>query len=114
MIKKIKGNLRPVQDKVLVTDMHFGEQVTEAGIIIKDDDGKGHGIYPRWGKVYALGPKNKEDFNIGDWILIAHGRWTHGITLDTNDGEVVVRMVDNKDILMASPNKPNDAYIGTE
>ena len=49
----IKGDLRPVKNRVLVTDMFFGEQKTKGGIIISDDDGQTRGIYPRWGKVYA-------------------------------------------------------------
>ena len=37
MYNTLQGNLRPIKDKVIVSDMYFGEQVTEAGIIIKDD-----------------------------------------------------------------------------
>jgi len=114
MYNTIKGDLKPIKDKVLVIDMHFGEQVTLGGIIIRDDDGTAHGVHPRWGRVWAKGPTNEEDFEVGDWILIAHGRWTHGIKLETEKGEVTVRMVDNKDILMASKDKPNDVIIGTE
>ena len=50
-INAIKGTPRAFGNNVLVTDMHFGEQVTEGGIIIADDDGKTRGIYPRWAKV---------------------------------------------------------------
>ena len=34
------------------------------------DDGQTRGIYPSWGKVYAKGLKNIDDYEIGDWILI--------------------------------------------
>tara|TARA_B100000242_G_C42808256_1_gene375842 strand:+ start:56 stop:400 length:345 start_codon:yes stop_codon:yes gene_type:complete len=114
MYNTIKGNLRPIKDKVIVTDMHFGEQTTQAGIIIKDDDGTNQGIHPRWAKVWAKGPKNEDDFQVGDWVLIAHGRWTRGIKLETEDGEIIVRMIDNNDILMANHEKPNDVWVGTE
>ena len=114
MYNTLQGNLRPIKDKVIVSDMYFGEQVTEAGIIIKDDDGKEHGIHPRWGRVWAKGPKNKEEFECVDWILIAHGRWTHGIKLAVEGEEIVVRMVDNKDILASSKEKPSDVFIGQE
>ena len=110
----IKGNLKPIKDKVLVSDMHFGEQKTASGLIIKNDDGTTRGIYPRWGKVYAKGPDNIEDYKVGDWILIEHGRWTRGITLDDGNGEKVVRMVENSSVLMYSVEKPNDVYIGAE
>ena len=56
----ITGELRPIQNRVLVTDMHFGEQKTKSGLIISSDDGETRGIYPRWGKVYAKGPTKKK------------------------------------------------------
>ena len=37
--------------------MHFGEQKLRSRLIVLDDDGTGRGIYPRWGRVYAKGPK---------------------------------------------------------
>lgn len=114
MFNTVKGNLKPIKDKVIVSDMHFGEQKTASGIIIRDDDGTAHGVHPRWGRVWAKGPTNKEEYEVGDWILIEHGRWTHGIKLETDAGGITVRMVDNKDILMASKDKPNDVIIGTE
>lgn len=114
MSNVIKGNLKPIKDKVLVSDMHFGEQKTASGLIIKNDDGTTRGIYPRWGKVYAKGPDNIEDYKVGDWILIEHGRWTRGITLDDGNGEKVVRMVENSSVLMYSEEKPSDVYIGAE
>ena len=66
-MKKQYGTLRPVQDRVIVKDMHFGERKTAGGLIIRSDDGKDYGIRPRWGKVYAKGPMNKDDYQIGDW-----------------------------------------------
>lgn len=110
----VKGKLQPVQNRVIVSDMHFGEQVTKGGIIISNDDGTTRGIYPRWGKVYAKGSKNTDDYNIGDWILIEHGRWTRGITVDDGDGEKVLRMVEAESVLAVSEEKPNDVSIGEE
>ena len=114
MFNTVKGNLKPIKDKVIVSDMHFGEQKTASGIIIRDDDGTAYGVHPRWGRVWAKGPTNEEEYEVGDWILIEHGRWTHGIKLETDAGDITVRMVDNKDILMSSKDKPNDVIIGTE
>ena len=37
-INAIKGNLKPIGNRVLVSDMHFGEQKTKSGLIILDDD----------------------------------------------------------------------------
>lgn len=110
----VKGKLQPVQNRVIVSDMHFGEQVTKGGLILRNDDGTTRGIYPRWGKVYAKGSKNTDDYNIGDWILIEHGRWTRGITVDDGDGEKVLRMVEAESVLAVSEEKPNDVSIGEE
>jgi len=53
----IKGKPRAIGNRVLVSDMYFGEQTTASGLIISTDDGKERGIYPRWGKVYSKGPE---------------------------------------------------------
>ena len=113
-INAIKGTPRAIGNRVLVSDMYFGEQKTSSGLIISADDGKTRGIYPRWGKVYSKGPDNKDDYNIGDWILVEHGRWTRGILLDTKDGELEVRMVEAESVLAMSKEKPSGVHIGAE
>jgi hypothetical protein len=35
--------------------MDMGEQTTAAGIVIASDDGKAHGVKPRWAEVYKVG-----------------------------------------------------------
>jgi len=113
-INTIKANsLRAISNRVLVTDMHFGEQTTTSGLIISTDDGKERGIYPRWAKVYAKGPDNKDIFDIGQWILVEHGRWTRGMALDVEGQEIEVRMVEAESILAYADQKPNGLNIGT-
>ena len=109
----VKGKLRPLKDKVIVYNMHFGEQKTSGGLIVLGDDGKDRGIYPRWGQVYAVGPEHKEEFTVGDWILVEHGRWTRGITYeeDTALDPITIRMVDNNCVLLWAKEKPNDLNI---
>ena len=113
-INAIKGNLRAIGKRVLVTDMHFGEQVTKGGIILGNDDGKTRGIYPRWAKVYSKGPDNVDDYEVGQWILIEHGRWTRGMKVETEDGEIEIRMVEEESILAYSDKKPEGISIGAE
>lgn len=113
-LNAIKGKVRAVGNRVLVTDMYFGEQVTKGGIVISNDDGKTRGIYPRWAKVYAKGPSNNDEYNVGDWILIEHGRWTRGMLIDDGDCEKEIRMVDSECVLAYSDEKPNDVAIGSE
>jgi len=110
----IQGTPRAVGDRVLVTDMYFGEQTTKGGIILTNDDGKTRGIYPRWAKVYSKGPENKDEYEIGHWILIEHGRWTRAISIDTGEGEFDIRMVDKDCILAYSDEKPESVSIGNE
>lgn len=109
-----KGKLEPIADRVLVTDMYFGEQKTKGGIILTDDDGKTRGIYPRWAKVYKKGPRNKEPYEVGQWILVEHGMWTRGINLDDGNGEKLVRMVDPDAIVIYADEKPEGFSLGKE
>jgi co-chaperonin GroES (HSP10) len=103
---KAKVNkLKPLHDTIIVSDMEFGERITQSGLIMPNDDMKSSGIRPRWAKVYAIGPKQK-DVKVGQYIYIAHGRWTRGITIETPEGEKVIRKVDNNDVLLVS-----DEYI---
>lgn len=107
-IKVYQGKLTPIKDRVLVTDMEFGEQKTAGGIIIASDDGLTRGIHPRWGRIIAKGHSNQDDYEIGDWILIEHGRWTRGVTMESEGNKMVVRMVEAESILGVSKEKPQD------
>ena len=112
----IKGTARAIGEDVLVTEMHFGEQTTAAGLIISSDDGDTRGIYPRWGKVYSKGPRNKESYEVGHWVLVEHGRWTRSIKMQEDDDseELEIRMIDADNILAYSSEKPDDVAIGAE
>ena len=107
-VSKIDGTLRPILNHVLVTDMDFEEVKTAAGIVIPSQNGKSSGIKPRWGRVYAVGPEQKE-VSANEWVFVEHGRWTRGITIEDNDGvQKVVRRVDIDAILMSADEKPAD------
>jgi len=110
----ITGTLKPIGNRVLVTNMHFGEQRTRSGLIISNDDGQTRGIYPRWGQVHAKGPDNNESYEVGDWVLVEHGRWTRGIKIDEGSGEQEIRMVEAESILAVSNEKPSDVQLGAE
>ena len=102
-----KTTVRAIRDHVIVQDMYFGERKTDTGIILLDDDGKDVGIKPRWAKVYAVGPK-QADVKKGEWILIEHGRWTRGFTIEEDGNEIVIRRVDPENIMASAPEKPSD------
>ena len=75
MLTETTGTFKPLRDGILVSNMEFGEQRTEGGIIIMSDDGKSTGFHPRWGKVLAVGPKQL-DVKIGQYVLVVLGRWS--------------------------------------
>ena len=100
-----RETFRALRDDVIVEEMAFKERKLQSGIILLDDDGKGHGIRPRWGKVYAIGPE-QTDVTVGQWIMVAHGRWTRGVKIADGNGETVIRKVDNADILLVSDDDP--------
>jgi len=103
--------IKALQDNVLVADMEFDTRLSRGGIIIPNDNGTSLGIRPRWGRVYAVGPKQK-DVEVGQWIMVAHGRWTRGIDINdgTSDHKRTIRKIDPKDILLVSddPDRPRD------
>lgn len=106
---KIK-KLLPLRDNIIVSDMDFDERISHGGIVLLNDDMKSSGIRPRWAKVYAVGPDQK-DVNVGQYILISHGRWTRGIKIEDDTGVHVIRKVDNDDVLMVSDQPVNDQTL---
>ena len=103
-----KHQIHPLNDSVIVTDMMFDERFTTSGIVLLNDNGKSTGIRPRWGRIYAVGPEQK-DYSVGDWICVAHGRWTRGVEIEDVEGNAVtIRKVDPKDILLISDEQPSD------
>ena len=102
---KVNHDIVPLKKRVLVSDMHFGETKTAGGIIVPDDDGTAGGIHPRWAKVYAVG-RDQEDVKVGEWIVIAHGRWSRAFKVVKEGKELEVRMIDENDILLVSDTEP--------
>ena len=109
----VENDITPLKNRVLVSDMHFGETKSKGGIIIVDDDGTAGGIHPRWGKVYAVG-KDQVDVKVGEWIMVSHGRWSRAFKLKRKEKgsagdigvELEVRMIDENDILLVSQDEP--------
>lgn len=103
--------LTPIHDKVIVTDLERGEKTTKAGIIIMDDSTVAageRGIRPRWARVYAVGPEQK-DVTVGEWILLEHGRWTLGQDLTEENGEITrIWLADHEAILAVSDERPEE------
>lgn len=107
-----REQLKPLNDSVIVGDMTFDERISTGGIVLLNDNGKSLGIRPRWGRVYAVGPDQK-DVQVGEWVCIAHGRWTRGIEIEDETGKQTLRRVDPGDILLQSAEQPNDETFST-
>ena len=78
-----REQIKALHDDVLVYDMAFDVRLTNGGIFLLNDNGKGYGIRPRWGRVYATGPE-QQDVTVGQWVLVEHGRWTRGVYTTQN------------------------------
>jgi co-chaperonin GroES (HSP10) len=106
MNTRVEGIFKPLRDGILVRNMDFGEQKTASGLIVLSDDGKAGGIHPRWGEVIAVG-NEQEDVSVGQYVMVAHGRWSRGFELN---GETV-RTVDPKDVLGIQDEEPDNTIF---
>ena len=104
------NHLRALKDTVLVTDMVFKERKLNSGLILPSDNGTSLGIRPRWGRVFAVGPE-QTSVTVGQWICVAHGRWTRGVEIQDENGTNTIRKIDPKDILLVSDEEPNDSTM---
>ena len=114
---EVDHDIQPLKKRVLVSHMHFGESKTKGGIILMDDDGTAEGIHPRWAKVYAIG-KQQKDVKVGQWVMVAHGRWSRAFKVAKEGVELEVRMIDENDILLVSDTEPEQnrkqaGYVNT-
>lgn len=103
---EVDGTIKPLHDSVIVTDMDFSGRQLNSGVILLGDDGKTDGIRPRWAKVFAIGPDQK-DVIPGQWVLIEHGRWSRGLKISKDGEEIVIRRADPKAIIFVSNDKPS-------
>jgi co-chaperonin GroES (HSP10) len=107
---EIKGKLTAIKDRVFVTDMDDGEKVTRGGILIPGDDKTNRGIRDRWARVYLVGPE-VTDLAPGDWVLVKHGRWTPGVTLEQGGEETKVWLVEYPEsVLCVADEVPADVH----
>ena len=102
---QIDGEIRPLKNNIIVTDMSFESRQLASGIVLLGDDGKTDGIRPRWARVYAIGPE-QQDVSVGQWVLVEHGRWSRGVKIVENGEEITIRRADPEAIIFVSDQKP--------
>lgn len=105
--------IRALNKDIIISNMSFDEMTTSSGLILRSDDGKSHGVKPRWGQIYKVGPMQKE-FKIGQWILVEHGRWSRKVRIHDGDSEKFIQKIDIDCILAVSDDPPGqeDIIIG--
>jgi co-chaperonin GroES (HSP10) len=110
----LKNQIKALHDHVIVSEMIFDQRITQSGLILMNDNGTTLGIRPRWGRVYAVGPNQKE-ISVGQWICVAHGRWTRGLDIEDETGRHTIRRIDPEDILLItdSDQMPQDDSMST-
>ena len=98
---------KPLHDRVVVKRLETDEK-TSGGIILPSDDGQARGIHPRWCRVLAKGHENNDEYEVGDWILVEHGRWTRGLQVEmAQEGKITIRAVEAQSVLGVSKTKPD-------
>lgn len=112
--KLSKTQIKALHDHVIVSEMIFDQRITQSGLILPSDNGTTLGIRPRWGKVYAVGPR-QQDVQVGQWVCVAHGRWTRGLDIEDESGKRTIRRIDPADILLISDSEemPQDDTMST-
>jgi co-chaperonin GroES (HSP10) len=102
---EVDGEIKPLHDSVIVTEMTFEGRQLQSGVILLGDDGKTDGIRPRWARVYAIGPE-QSDVRVGQWVLVEHGRWSRGLKILKEGQEITIRRADPKAIIFVTDEKP--------
>jgi co-chaperonin GroES (HSP10) len=112
--KLSKSQIKALHNHVIVAEMAFDQRITQSGLILMNDNGTTLGIRPRWGRVYAVGPK-QQDVRVGQWVCVAHGRWTRGLDIEDESGKTTIRRIDPNDILLISYSEqmPQDDTMST-
>lgn len=104
---EIDGEIKPLHNSIIVTEMSFEARQLSSGIVLLGDDGKTDGIRPRWAKVYAVGPE-QQDVQVDQWVLVEHGRWSRGVKIIKDGEEIIIRRADPEAIIFVSDNQPEN------
>ena len=48
---------------------------------------------------------------MGQWLMVAHGRWSRALKVEKDGIAQEVRMIDENDILLVSDEEPSDADV---
>ena len=103
-------NFTPLHDKVVgrMIETVGAVRQTESGLYLGlDDESSETFVRPRWFEVTHVGDEQK-DVVPGQYVLVPHGRWSHGFNLDGSLAEVdKLFQIDHTDMLLVSDEAPN-------
>lgn len=103
--------IRPLQNRVLAELMGLEQRVTSSGIIIQSENGKDRGIRPRWARVRLVG-EDIDWVKPGQYVLVAHGRWSRQFNCEHNGEKMKLVHLDNNECLIVTDELPDDDYVG--
>ena len=103
--------IRPLRERVLAELLGLDTRVTASGIIIQSENGKDRGIRPRWAHVKLVG-EGIDWVKPGQYVLVAHGRWSRQFECEHDGEKLKLVHLDNKECLIVSDELPEDDYIG--
>jgi len=100
--------ITPMRGKITVQILEDPrkEKVTKEGVILLADDYTEAGIRPRWFKAVAVHPEEK-DVKEGDYVLVAHGRWSREYIYDTEDEKQYIMVCESESVLGISDEFPD-------
>ena len=103
--------IRPLSNRVLAELMGLDDRVTSSGIIIKSENGKDRGIRPRWARVVLVG-EGIDWCKPGQYVLVAHGRWSRQFECEHAGEKLKLVHLDNKECLIVTDEEPQDDFVG--
>ena len=104
--------IKPLKNRVLAELMGLEQRVTASGIIIQGENGKDRGIRPRWAKIRLVG-EGIDWCEPGQYVLVAHGRWSRQFECEHNGEKLKLVHLDNKECLIVTDEEPMDDFVGT-
>lgn len=103
--------IRPLRERVLAELLGLDQRVTASGIIIQGENGKDRGVRPRWAKVHLVG-EGIDWVRPGQYVLVAHGRWSRQFECEHNGEKLKLVHLDNKECLIVTDEEPMDDFVG--
>ena len=96
----MKQKITPMRGKITaqILEDPRKESVTKDGVILLANNATEGGMQPRWFKALAVHPEEK-DVKEGDYMLVAHGRWSREYIYDDEDETQYVMVVESESVM---------------